>query len=515
MLDVSKETNVAFLRAATKHCQEKILFLEKELAQARALNKRDEELCQKLSEELLNLKKMFFKGGSERKAGSAPKKNKRRKSQAELLVHNQRPLGELPDPLGELASEDVIHTLATSTTEDGAKAACSCGCGELLPMDGAFEEATEIHVTERKYVLRRHKRQKYKCCACSKIVAAPLPPKLKESADYGIDMAVQVVDDKYHRHIPLNRQAEMMAERGLSVDTKTLFSLTEHLMALLVTVPPRILAEIKRQPHVHLDESPMPILYPSQSGYVWSISNAVGVYYQYETTRSGAVAKEMLKAYAGIVMTDAYSGYDFLEKLAAINFVLCWAHVRRRFFDAMDHYPAAEQVVDLIDQLYDLDRKAHDFESLAHIRARESKPVVAAIAAWMADQKGKYLESLTVGKAIFYATEHWPRLTRFLENAHIPLDNNAGERCQRQPVMGRNNFNGFRTINGADVGMFFYTLIGSCKLITLNPKAYLSEMGLRAAQGKTVLTPYEYGQEIPERVKAGESYRQIYAALTQ
>ena len=81
--------------------------------------------------------------------------------------------------------------------------------------------------------------------------------------------------------------------------------------------------------------------------------------------------------------------------------------------------------------------------------------------------------------------------------------------------MGRNNFNGFRTINGADVGMFFYTIIGTCKLLTVNPKAYLLEMGLRSARGEPVLTPYEFGRQITERVKAGDSYRQIFAAFHQ
>lgn len=519
MLDVSSERNIAWLRYSHKYLQEKVLLLEKKVAEAEAAKKADDDLCKVLTEELVVLKKKFFaSAASERLAKKGAKKNKRRKAQSELTLHNKRPFGELPDPCGELESEEVIHRLDDANTEDAKPARCACGQGELCEMTGAFEEAGEVTVTERKYLLKRHRRQKYKCTACSKIVAAKGPEKLKDGGSFSIHMAAQVAADKFHRHLPLNRQTEMMAERGLSVTSRTLYGLTEHLMARLGgdDLLHRILAEIKAEPLVHLDESPMDLMQPKTKGYVWSISNAKGVYYQYETTRSGGVAREMLQGYTGgIVMVDAYSGYDFLEKIEGITLVLCWAHVRRRFFDAMDHYPRAEEVVDLIDKIYALDRKAENLGELLKIRADESQKLVDEIDAWISAQQGRYLESSTVGKAIGYAKGHWSRLTAFLSNAQIPLDNNTGERAQRQPVMGRKNFFGFRTINGADCGMFFYTLISTCKQLTVSPKAYLLEMGLRAARGGAVLTPYQYAEEITSRLSIGEEMSSVFAAMRQ
>jgi transposase len=515
MLDVSKETNLGFLRYSHKYLQEKVLLLEKQVLELKLLQKRDEELCKTLSDELLVLKMKFFKGGSERHDES-PKKNRRRKSQNEMIVHNHRPVNELPDPVAEMDSEEVVHTLAASTDEDGKANVCTaCTGGEYLPMKSAFEESTEIHVTERKYVLRRHKRQKYCCTQCKKIVAAPSPAKLTSGGQFSIHMAATVVDDKFHRHLPLNRQAEMMAERGLKVDTKTLFSLTEHLMHLLGRVNERIKREVLQGSHVHIDESPFSLKYPETNGYVWSISNPCGVFYQYETTRSGAVARELLSGYQGIVMADAYQGYDYLEKIPGIIFVLCWAHVRRKFVEAETTYPKAGEVIDLIDKLYDIEHEAKDFAELASLREQKSTPVARAIFQWIEEQKGKYLESLTIGKAISYAVEHRTRLSRFLSNAKIPIDNNAGERSQRQPVMGRNNFQGFRTINGSDVGVYFYTIISTCKLLTLNPKVYLIEMGLRSARGERILTPLEYAREIDAKLKLGLTAELIYQSALQ
>ena len=68
--------------------------------------------------------------------------------------------------------------------------------------------------------------------------------------------------------------------------------------------------------------------------------------------------------------------------------------------------------------------------------------------------------------------------------------------------MGRNNFLYFRSINGADVAMLFYTIIGSCKILGLNPKAYLLEMTLLAIKGEKLETPYQYGFRLQKKVEA-------------
>lgn len=513
MLDVSKETHVGFLREATKFLQEKVLFLEKELAQAKAVQKLDRELCNKLSEELLALRKKFFDAKNERSKNKPTKTNKIRRPNSELLPHNKRPIDDVPSPFSELKEETVLHRLPDATTEANDGWQCDCGSPYFIEMTNTFEECNEIDVVERQYTLRRHRRQKYKCQNCSKIVTAPGGEKLTPGGEFSIHMAAQVADDKFHRHLPLNRQSEMMKERGLNVSTKTLFGLTEHLMNRLSGIPERILEEIKSQQCVHIDESPMKLMRPETLGYVWSVSNACGVYYQYETTRSGKVARELLSGYQGIVMTDAYRGYEFLESASGIEWVLCWSHARRKYVDAVEKYPQTQTVIDLIDEMYKIEHKAENFDHLQVLREGETAVLVDKIRNWNADQQGKYLDSSLIGKAINYFENHEACLSRFLLNPFIPIDNNTGERHQRQPVMGRKNFFGFRSINGADVGMFFYSLIGTCKLLTISPKTYLLEMGLRSARGEAILTPREYGQEIHQRLSLGESVQEIYRHL--
>jgi hypothetical protein len=167
MYDVSKETNVRFLRAAVHYLQEQLL-LEKRANQAlREAKALDEELCEKLSDELLVLRRRFFVGGSER----SPRNGADRRSKGlERLLHNEPPIeGASAAPI-ELDADEVVHA--------GEAPTCSCGC-QMAPMTGGFEESTEIDVTERRYTLRRHKRQKFVCRACSKIVAADGPVRLR------------------------------------------------------------------------------------------------------------------------------------------------------------------------------------------------------------------------------------------------------------------------------------------------------------------------------------------------
>ena len=515
MLDMSKETHIGFLRAANKHLQEKVLLLEKQVAEHKRLAILDAELCKILSEDLLLLRKKFFGKSSEK---SSPKAGKQRKHKSANLIHNQSPISALPQPYSELHSEEVVHTMGNQDST-GALASteqkCACHEGFLKEMTNSFEESCEVHVTERQYILRRHKRQKYKCDHCTKIITAPGPAKLIPGGSFSIHMAAQVADDKFHRHIPLNRQQEMMAERGLKVDTKTLYSLLCHLMAPLEPLLKRIQQEIKSHTHLHVDETSMPLLLSQQNGYVWGINNIYGVYYQYEPTRSGKVAQEILVNYRGIVMSDGYAGYEFLTATEGVVHVMCFSHARRKFVDAIKDYPESQAVVDLFDDVYDIEHKALNLEDTAELRVKNSTEKVEAIDKWITEQTGKYLNSSLLGKAIYYWTSHHKKLTYFLSDPLVPIDNNAGEREMRRPVMGRKNFQGFRTINGADVGMFYYTIVGTCRLLGINPKAYLLETGLLAAKGQNLATPLEYARALEEKVKGGAAFADFYQVLRQ
>ena len=251
--------------------------------------------------------------------------------------------------------------------------------------------------------------------------------------EYSIQMATQIACDKYEDHLPLQRQRKQMHRAGIAVEVKTLYGLTEHLYNRLFDLNELIRQDVLSEKWVHIDESPMNFYNPKKAkGYIWSMSNPRGAYYQFEPTRAGAVAREMINGYeTGCVMSDGYSGYDFLDKVDGpyknIKHAFCWAHVRRKFFEAAAHDEKAEMMIDLIDKLYEIEHMADEVHHLKELRLDNSVSIVAEIDKWMEMMDGKYLQPSTMGKAINYYHNRKKGLDLFLYDETIPIDNNMAE----------------------------------------------------------------------------------------
>lgn len=493
MYDFDKENDKEVLREQLKFLQEEVIELRKIVLQQEEEKRRDEEILQKLSEELKNIRTRVFDSKQERKSKTQPKK-KRKKA---LLPHNEPsnlPLDELEVALDE---ESIKYSVESDICPH-------CGSDKFFEMKNCYEESSEIEVIERQYILKRHKRQKYSCKCCNKITTAKGGVKLTPGGEYSIQMATQIACDKYEDHIPLERQRKRMHREGIATEVKTLYGLTEHLYTRLYPLNEMIRQDVLSEKWVHIDESPMNFYNPKNSkGYIWSMSNPRGAYYQFEPTRSGSVAKEMLQGYdSGCVVTDGFSGYGFLDADKNIKHASCWAHVRRKFFEAMSHDDRAEIAVDLIDKLYDIEHLAENLKQLKQLRNDNSQEVVKLIDDWICSMDGHYLESSSMGKAINYYLNRKGGLHLFLGDENVPIDNNMAERRQRCPVMGRKNFLYFKSINGADVGAFFYSVIESCKSNGLNARAYINEMAHRSANGGELESPYHYAKKLSDKISS-------------
>jgi transposase len=492
MYDPSKEKDKEVLQEYTRHLSDELIDARREIFQLKKQKAEDEQLQQKLTEELLNLRKRVFDSKQERKLSIPKKKRKSGK-----LPHNQSPnipINEVPITLEE---ENIPYHIENQ---------CCPHCGEfsLKEMNNCFEESSEIDVIERRYFLKRHQRQKYSCKSCHKVATAPGGVKLTPGGEYSIDLATQIASDKFEDHIPLERQRKQMKRAGLNVEVKTLFGLTEHLYRRLGPMNELIRKDVLSEKWVHIDESPIDFYNPQKSkGYIWSMSNPRGAYYQFEPTRSGAVAREMMKGFeSGCIVTDGYSGYNFLDSQENIKHACCWAHVRRKFFEAMNHDPKAERMVDLIDNLYELEHQALNLAELKRIRQEKSSGIVEEIEHWIDSMDSRYLESSSIGKAIKYYLERRKGLHYFLTDELVPIDNNMAERRQRCPVMGRKNFVHFKSINGADVGAFFYSVIESCKSNGLNARTFINEMARRSARGEDLESPFNYAKRLNSEISS-------------
>ena len=82
----------------------------------------------------------------------------------------------------------------------------------------------------------------------------------------------------------------------------------------------------------------------------------------------------------------------------------------------------------------------------AAARRADAPAVLAAFKDWL--WHFATLKTLSIGKAAAYAIANWDRLTCFVDNPRVPLDNNATERAIRGPVVGRKNHYGSRSARG-------------------------------------------------------------------
>jgi transposase len=389
---------------------------------------------------------------------------------------------------------DMVYELAAS------ERTCSACGGMLAEMTGQTEDSEEITVVERRFVLLRQLRKKYRCACNGCIETAPGPLRLAARPDrrgrrYSADFAVEVAIGKYLDHLPLERQVRVMRREGLVIDSQTLWDQLDAAATILAPTYAALRQQVQAAPVIGADETWWRVLVGpgNKRWWAWSLTSATAVTYTILESRSQEAARQVLNGYQGIVVADGYGAYEALAR-AGPRFTLahCWAHVRRKFVEAEPHYPGpCAEVLDLIGQLYAVEREcpsrvgpasetaATDLQDQrARLRTERSAPLVAAIRAWAHQQRA--LPESGLGKAIAYMLGLWPGLTRFLDDPRIPLDNNATERALRGMVIGRKNHYGSRSRRGTEVAALFYSLIESAKLCGVEPKAYLLR-ALRAA----------------------------------
>src|SRR5690606_10599298 len=197
----------------------------------------------------------------------------------------------------------------------------ACG-GRLTEWSGQYEESEEIDVLERRFVLKKHKRQKYRCGCGQCIETAPGPVKLFDGARYSVNFAVHVAMGKYADHLPLERQVRMMQRDGLEIDSQTLWDQLNALGQLLKPAHERLHGYVLSQPVIGVDETHWRLMGEKgkkQGGagkrwQAWAVVAPEAVCYRLLDSRSAEAAGEVLRDYSGTILCDGYGAYASLKK---------------------------------------------------------------------------------------------------------------------------------------------------------------------------------------------------------
>ena len=488
MINVSTEADIERLRQVAELLQaendrlhHRLLQLTAELSKAQGGDADRLQLeLQLLKEQLHQRNQALFGTSSEKRSRSG--KNSEEEPAAPRTGHGPRPQPSLP-------IEEVVFEL-----DDADRMCPKCG-GELSEMAGQFEEADVVDVVSREFRIQREKRQKY-VCSCGECIETALgSDKPIPGGRYSLAFAATVARDKYEDHIPLARQVKQMARAGLRVTSQTLWdqilALSRHLAPSHEALRPFVLEDTV----VGMDETPWRLLAKGKTKkwWVWSLCRPEAVYYAIAPTRSTQEIKALLGDYSGVVMCDGFSSYpSFVHRREGPGDLVlanCWAHVRRYFVKAEPNYPVAQEMIDLIGQLYVLEAGA-DLGERTSIRQEKSRSVVDEIQAWLLLQR--VLPKSSLGKAVAYTSKLWPGLTRFLDDPRVPLDNNATERSIRGIAVGRKNHYGSKSQRGTQVAALYYSLVESAKLTGIDPVTYIQEAARRAiANPGTATLPHD------------------------
>jgi len=372
--------------------------------------------------------------------------------------------------------------------DEADKICPSCG-GGLTVMPDQAETSEMIDVVEVSYRVVQVKQQKYACKCGGCIETALGPERVVPRSRYSLDFAIKVAIDKYLDHIPLSRQERILKRHGLVVTSQTLWDQLSALARRLDSASRALLARVLAEPVIGLDQTSWPRLdgKADKPWQMWCLTGPRTVVHRIRDDKGADTFKSLMGDYHGVIVCDALKTHEAgargNEHIALAG---CWAHVFRKFEEAEPDHPEANLALKWIGELYEIDERAcGDLEKKAELRRTASAEVIATMKAWLWNQAT--LKTLSIGNASAYVIANWDRLTRFLGDARIPLDNNATERGIRGPVVGRKNHYGSKSKRGTEVAAVYYTLLETAKLCGVDPARYLREAALAAARGEALL----------------------------
>ena len=371
----------------------------------------------------------------------------------------------------------------------------SCG-GQLREMAGQFDESELIDVVDVSYRVVKVKRQKY-VCRCGGCVETALgPARALSGSRYSLAFAIKVVLDKWLDHIPLERQCRILERHGLVVTSQTLWDLAYAVAQRLAIVDAALFEHVKAQPVIGLDQTSWPRLdgEGTKPWQMWCLTAPGVVVHRIRDDKSAATFKELVGDYRGTIVADALSTHEAGARDGpGIALAGCWAHVFRRFDEAKPDHPDAERALAWIGALYELDRRGEGLAHLGELRCAEAPPILAEMKSWLYERAGD--THVSIGKACAYTLGIWDRLARFVDDARIPLDNNATERAIRGPVVGRKNHYGSKSRRGTQVAATMYSILETAKLHDIDPGTYVASAVSAAERGETLL-PWTFARRV-------------------
>jgi transposase len=395
-----------------------------------------------------------------------------------------------------------------------APTTCDCCGGTRLRKLG--ETVTEtLEVIPRQWKVVQHVREKMTCRDCERISEPPAPFHVVPRGWAGPSLLAMLLFEKFGQHQPLNRQAERYGREGVPLALSTLADQVGAACAVLEPLLRRVKGHVFAAQRLHGDDTTVPVLAKGKThtGRCWVYvrddrpfgggAPPAAMFY-YSRDRGGTHAEAHLARWSGLLQADAYSGYNRLYAAdrmpGPILEAACWAHARRPFFALADIEasarrkaegksaapisPLALEIVQRMDRLFEIERgiNGRSADERRAVRQEVSRPLIEELETRMRAERPKLSRGNDLAKAMDYMLKRWSAFTRFLDDGHVCLSNNAAERGLRGIALGRKSWLFAGSDRGGMRAAAMYSLIVTAKMNDIDPQTWLADVLARIAE---------------------------------
>lgn len=411
-----------------------------------------------------------------------------------ITKQRRKPRGKRKPIPDHFPRREIIHDIP----ED--QKTCACGSERKRISE---EVSEQIDVIPARVEVIKHIRPKYACPCCEgaestdgTVIIAPPPKQLIPKSLAAPGLLAGVITAKFADAIPFYRHEKQLERLGITVSRTLMSNWAEKIAALCLPLMDHMHADLLDTPYLQIDETTLrvhnePERKNTTKSYVWAVRGGGRdgpqiMLYHYNPTRSGDFAKQLLNGYSGLVHSDGYSGYHFLESMQDIEHLACWAHARRKFADFVvanknskgpKKLSNAQAVLKIIGKLYKAEEQADQQgltgkERVAY-RSKNAMPHAHKLKEKLDDLSPKVPPDSRLGKAVGYMLNHWTKLMRCFDHSEARLDTNLVENAIRPVVLGRKNWLHAGSPKGAVASTILFSMIETAKQNGWEPYAYL------------------------------------------
>lgn len=373
-------------------------------------------------------------------------------------------------------------------------------CGDTMTEIGT-EVINKLKIIPAQVVIEQHVYYSYACKSCAEtaddgcetpVVQAPHEKSIIPGSFATAEAIAHIMTQKFVMGAPIYRQEQELKRQGIPLSRQTMSNwILKASETYLAPVYEQLRRELLKRDILHADETTLQVLHepgkkPQTASFMWLYRTSGDtdkpvVLYEYQPGRGAKYPEEFLKDFKGYLHTDGYAVYHGLPE--GITVVGCWAHLRRKFDEAIKSLPkgkakgsSAYQGLAYCDLLFAIEKGLDEKNATAEERYKErlerAKPVLDAMFAWENSRTAAPKSAL--GKAFTYLKEQWPYLTNYLKDGRLELSNNRAERSIKPFVISRKNFLFANTPKGATGSAVMFSLIQTAIENSLDPYKYLT-----------------------------------------